>query len=195
MNKSKCFEVCWPLKPKRSFLTSWILFMSFAKILSGTQLECQTFWMQTRNDFQLVLILVLTVCKVISRRHCLSDEMLYTVTRVFLHISVQWHRSQFYNIKCKLYLKFKYNTIEPERSFFYKLFVVCWLFFKITFFNKFFQKHTIRVSVGLDQDKDQHSSRPWSGSLLFAKVISRWQKSLLTEQNIFYCHKTQTTHR
>ena len=58
--------------------------MSFAKILSGTQLECQTFWMQTRNDFQLVLILVLTVCKVISRRHCLSDKMLYTVTRVFL---------------------------------------------------------------------------------------------------------------
>ena len=131
MNKSKCFEVCWPLKPKRSFLTSWILFMSFAKILSGTQLECQTFWMQTRNDFQLVLILVLTVCKVISRRHCLSDEMLYTVTRVFLHISVQWHRSQFYNIKCKLYIK--YNRIEPERSFFYKLFVVCWLFFKILF--------------------------------------------------------------
>ena len=33
--------------------------MSFAKILSGTQLQCQTFWMQTRNDFQLVLILVL----------------------------------------------------------------------------------------------------------------------------------------
>ena len=135
--------------------------MSFAKILSGTQLECQTFWMQTRNDFHLVLILVLTVCKVISRQHCLSDKMLYTVTRVFLHISVQWHRSLCYNIKCKLYLKFKYNTIEPERSFFYKLFVVCWLFFKITFFNKFFQKHTIRVSVGLDQDKDQHSSRIW----------------------------------
>ena len=105
------------IKTKKIFLTSWILFMSFAKILSGTQLECPTFWMQTRNDFQLVLILVLTVCKVISRRHCLSDKMLYTVTRVFLHISVQWHRSLFYNIKCKLYLKFKYNTIEPERSF------------------------------------------------------------------------------
>ena len=55
--------------------------MSFAKILSGTQLECQTFWMQTRNDFQLVLILVLTVCKVISRRHCLSDKMLFTVNK------------------------------------------------------------------------------------------------------------------
>ena len=173
MNKSKCFEVCWPLKPKRSFLTSWILFMSFAKILSGTQLECQTFWMQTRNDFQLVLILVLTVCKVISRRHCLSDKMLYTVTRVFLHISVQWHRSQFYNIKCKLYLKFKYNTIEPERSFFYNFFVVCWLFFKITFFNKFFQKHTIRVSVGLDQAK---GSTFFSGLIWVLTVCKGYQQ-------------------
>ena len=40
-------------------------------------------------DFQLVLISVLTVCKVISGRHSLSDKMLYTVTRVFLHISVK----------------------------------------------------------------------------------------------------------
>ena len=158
--------------------------MSFAKILSGTQLECQTFWMQTRNDFQLVLILVRTVCKVISRRHSLSDKMLYTVTRVFLHISVQWHRSLFYNKKCKLYLKFKYNTIEQERSFSINFLSSADFFLKITFFNKFFQEHTIRVSVGLDHDQDQHSSRPWSGSLLFAKVISRWQKSLFTEQNI-----------
>ena len=140
--------------------------------------------MQTRNDFQLVLILVLTVCKVISRRHCLSDKMLYTVTRVFLHISVQWHRSLFYNIKCKLYLKFKYNTIEPEKSFSINFLSSADFFYKITFFNKFFQEHTIRVSVGLNQDQDRHSSRPWSGSLLFAKVINRWQKYLLTEQNI-----------
>ena len=104
--------------------------MSFAKILSGTQLECQTIWMQTRNDFQLVLILALTVCKVISRRHCLSDKMLYTVTRVFLHISV----------KCKLYLKFKYNAIEPERYFSINFLLSADFFLKITFFNKFFQE-------------------------------------------------------
>ena len=53
-------------------------------------------------------------------------------------------------------------------------------FFKITFFNKFFQEHTIRVSILLDQDQDRHSSRSRSGSLLFAKVISRLHRSLLT---------------
>ena len=56
--------------------------------------------------------------------------------------------------------------------------VFCWLFSKINFFKKFFQEHC--------QSVKQFGSRSvptfcwsWSGSKLFAKVISRWQKSPL----------------
>ena len=65
------------------------------------------------------------------------------------------------------------NTIEPERSFSITFLSSADFFLNITFFNKFFLEHTIRVSVLLDQDQDRHSSRSRSGSLLFAKVISR----------------------
>ena len=37
--------------------------LSFQKILSGTLSECQTVWIQIRNDILLVLIWVQTVCK------------------------------------------------------------------------------------------------------------------------------------
>ena len=66
------------------------------------------------------------------------------------------------------------NTIELERSLSLNFLSSADFFFvKITFFNKFFQEHTIKVSILLDQDQDRHSSRSRSGSLLFAKVISR----------------------
>ena len=65
------------------------------------------------------------------------------------------------------------NTIEPERSLSINFLSSADFFFLNYFFHKFFQERTIRVSVLLDQDQDRHSSRSRSGSLLFAKVISR----------------------
>ena len=57
-------------------------------------------------------------------------------------------------------------------------FDVCWFFFKINFFEKFFQEY--------DQSVNQFASRSgltfcwaWSGSKLLAKVFSRRQKSSL----------------
>ena len=65
------------------------------------------------------------------------------------------------------------NTIEPERSLSINFLSSADFFFLNYFFNKFFQERTIRVSILLDQDQDRHSSRSRSGSILFAKVISR----------------------
>ena len=44
-------------------------------------------------------------------------------------------------------------------------------------------RNTIRLSNGLDQDQN-HNCRSCSRSKLFAKVISRWQKSLLARKEL-----------
>ena len=60
----------------------------------------------------------------------------------------------------------------------------CYLltFFKINFFSKKYFRNTIRVSnrLGLDQ----MFCLSWSGSKLFAKVISIWQKALLARKEV-----------
>ena len=50
--------------------------------------------------------------------------------------------------------------------------------FIINFLNFFF-KNSIRVSNGLDPDQEGHNVGPDLGPILFSKVISRQQKSLL----------------
>ena len=66
----------------------------------------------------------------------------------------------------------------PLGFFFFCIFVVCWFFYyKIKFFKKFFQE--------FDQSVKQFGSRSgptfcraWSGSYLFAKVISRQHRGV-----------------
>ena len=65
--------------------------------------------------------------------------------------------------------------------------VVCWQFSKLSFKKKI--RNTIRVSDNLDPEQDRH--RSWSGSKLFAKVISRWQKSPLARKEL---RRTLTRH-
>ena len=59
--------------------------------------------------------------------------------------------------------------------------VICWLFFKINFFQAFFQEHYQSVKRSISRSGPTFC-RYWSGNKLFAKVISRQQKSPLTRK-------------
>ena len=56
-------------------------------------------------------------------------------------------------------------------------------FFKINFFKKFFQEHYQWVKR-FGSKSGPTFCRSWSGSKLFAKVISRWQKSSLARNEL-----------
>ena len=70
-------------------------------------------------------------------------------------------------------------------------------FFKINFFNKKIFRITIRVLNGLNLDQDHHSVGPDPGpNSLFAKVISRGQKSLLVRRvkmNLMFSNFTDSS--
>ena len=76
-------------------------------------------------------------------------------------------------------------------------FCCLWIFFLLTFSKKSF-RNTIRVSNSLDPDQARHFSRsdlgPSSGSKLFAKVISRRQKSPLGGKSYLSSQENKDRH-
>ena len=73
---------------------------------------------------------------------------------------------------------YQQTTLNCKLGIFYASFVVCRLFSKQTFFQKFFQEH--------DQSVKQFGSRSdrRSGSKLFATVICRRQNSLVARKKL-----------
>ena len=64
-------------------------------------------------------------------------------------------------------------VIAIHLEMFYAFFGVGWFFFKINFFKKLFQEYHFSVKQ-IGSRSGLTFCRAWSGSKLFAKVISRW---------------------
>ena len=64
-----------------------------------------------------------------------------------------------------------FNSLPPGN--FFMLFCFLLIFFKFNFFEKFFQEYYQSVKQ-FGSRSDPTFCRAWSGSKLFAKVISRW---------------------
>ena len=92
--------------------------------------------------------------------------------------SLQWYNNYLMKSSADLVLKSVLLTLCMLGNF-ACFFVVCGFFF--FFFNWLFQRksfrNTIRVSNRLDPDQARCFYLAWSGSKLFAKVISRCQNS------------------
>ena len=69
-----------------------------------------------------------------------------------------------------MYLLVTFNSLPPEKLFI--LFCRLLFFFKINFFEKFFQEYYLRVKQ-IGSRSGPTFCQAWSGSNLFAKVISR----------------------
>ena len=86
-------------------------------------------------------------------------------------------------VKTTVGVRLTNTLVKPDASKYLFQFIACWVilhaflssavFFKITFFKKFFQEYQQNVKQ-FGSRSGRTNRRAWSGSKLFAKVISRW---------------------
>ena len=109
--------------------------------------------------------------------HNFLFNLLYPIMKTVL-IQISWlllkpadQDQHFFSHTMNLYYIWNYLTLCPLGNL-SCFFVVCWFFFKINFFEKFFQQYHLSVKQ-IGSRSGLMFCRVWSGSNLFEKVISR----------------------